>query len=269
MIEKITFGDLSLSYHFKYASKLPFFMDNKEISFKPGLNIIYAPNGTGKSTILSILAKSTASEQGGVSTLTQHWFHDIFNRDENRMGEIKVAHDGQPVVYINSRNAIGLIGGGAAFDDDFFKEGFTETKLHESSGFTTMHRLKKAMAILCGEEKIADSYNMKNFYSSDKDKRHEVFLMPSIALGQKTILLDEPESGLAIHAQSNLWNIIDKGAKEQNIQVIAATHSPFSLACDANFIELSPDYINIAKEKILTLALQLNIMQKIKETQGG
>lgn len=264
MIEKVVFGDLSASSCFEYAKKLEFFNKNEHVEFKPGLNIIFAPNGSGKSTILSMIAKATASEQGGVSSITSTWMNDLnLHKDRSTLGEIDVQHDGQPTIYVNSRKAVGLCGGMAAFDDDFFSEGLAETGLRESAGYTTMHRLNKVMNIFLGNVGIPDEYQIKtNREISDVAKR---ILAPKIPKYQKTIILDEPESGLAIHVQSNVWNLIDRAAKERNLQIIAATHSPFSLVCDAHFIELSDGYKSIAQSEISILHARMELTKKINE----
>lgn len=264
MIEKVTFGDLSISSEFEYAKKLDFFKGNDRVEFKPGLNIIFAPNGSGKSTILSMIAKATASEQGGVSTITSTWLNDLnLDADRTALGGIDVYHDGQPTIYVNSRKAVGLFGGMAAFDDDFFSEGVAEMRLRESAGYTTMHRLNKVMNILLGNAEIPDEYQTKTQRKID-DKAKKI-TAPKIQKSQKTIILDEPESGLAIHVQSNVWNLIDRAAKERNLQIIAATHSPFSLVCDAHFIELSDGYKSIAQSEISILYARMELTKKINE----
>lgn len=263
MIEKIDFEKIEESSVYGYAKKLDFFQKNKEVNFKPGLNVIFAPNGTGKSTILEIMAKFTASEQGGVSTITSSWKQDMMGHKENKMKGIQVFHDGQPTMYNNPRKAVGLFGGMAAFDDDFFNEGVMEAQLKESTGYTTMVRLQKILNILAGEGKMPQSFDKK----VSIDESYEQFLKASIEKGQQTIILDEPESGLAIHAQSKLFKIIEKAAKEKNLQIIIATHSPFALMSDANFIELQPGYVQKAKYEIQILSEILTLQDKIKEQQ--
>lgn len=264
MIEKIEFEDISKSTAYRYAQKLDFFKQNKSIEFKPGLNIIFAPNGTGKSTILEMLAKVSACEQGGVSTLTQSWMYDIKNNGENIFNGINIFHDGQPAVYNNPRKAVGLFGGMAAFDDDFFSEGIMEVQMRESTGYTTIIRLKKILDILTGKEEMP-----KNFDSKVKKlpEEYKKITEGNIPVGQQTMLLDEPESGLAIHVQSNIFKMIQKKALENKLQIIIATHSPFALTCDANFIELEPGYIQKTKYEIQMLSAMINLQDKIEEKQ--
>lgn len=262
MISNIDFTNIKEAENFSYATKLDFFKDNTSVEFKPGLNIIFAPNGTGKSTLLQIMAQFTACEQGGVSTITNSWLNDVSGFSKNKLDGLKVSHDGQPVMYCNPRNAVGLFGGMAAFDDDFMSEGIAEIQLKESTGYTTMSRLNKILAVLAGKQPLPEKIAQKNGTLNDYAKK---LLEATIPLGSKTVLLDEPESGLAIQAQSKLWKLVQKAAIEKDIQIIIATHSPFALTCKANFIELSPGYVNIAKEEIKQLAQHIEILDEIKK----
>lgn len=265
MFERIEFEDISQSKAYNYAEKLDFFKNNKSIEFKPGLNIIFAPNGTGKSTILEILAKFTASEQGGISTITNSWKQDMINFGVNTMKGIKVFHDGQPTLYNNPRKAVGLFGGMAAFDDDFFEQGIMETQLRESTGYTTMTRLQRVLAVLSGQAQMPKDFQKK----SSLDDTYNTFLKANIEKSQPTMILDEPESGLAIHVQANIFRMINKRAKENNLQIIVATHSPFALSCDANFIELQSGYLKIAKQEIELLSVMLKVQDKISEQENS
>lgn len=262
MIEKIEFDNIAQSQAYGYAEKLDFFKNNQSIEFKPGLNIIFAPNGTGKSTILEILAKFTASEQGGVSTITSTWMQDMFRYGESTMKGIKVFHDGQPTLYNNPRKAVGLFGGMAAFDDDFLTQGLMETQLKESTGYTTITRLQKVLGVLAGKEEMPQNFDKK---VHKIDEKYNQFLGATIEKGQQTMILDEPESGLAIHVQSNIFRMLQKQAKENKIQIIIATHSPFALTCNANFIELQPGYIKIAKQEIELLGEILKLQEELKK----
>lgn len=257
MFSKVSFKDLAKSKNkdYGYATKLPFFKENSEVEFKPGLNIIFAPNGTGKSTILSMMATATASKQGGYSVVTRDWNGRF---DTECMDGINVSHDGQAVMYCNPRQAVGLIGGQAAFDDEFFSEGLYDLKLNESTGKTTIARLGKVLGIIGGKDPFESKIEYRVPEDQIKEERRKL-LEPQIEKGQQSILLDEPESGLAIHVQNNIFTMLDKAAKEKNLQIIVATHSLFALSCvDANFIELQPGYIKIARDQLDLLFMKVN-----------
>jgi predicted ATPase len=114
MISEIQFPSLQKSKTFAYAADVAFFKANKSVVLKPGLNIFFGPNGCGKSSILRMAGLSLAAEQGGVSTVTRSWLGDVYDYDgTSKLEGINVVHDGQPILYGNPRNAVGLFGGQA------------------------------------------------------------------------------------------------------------------------------------------------------------
>jgi predicted ATPase len=266
MISSIEFDSVEKSKKFSYASEVEFFKTRKKLEFTPGLNILFGPNGCGKSTILRMIAMSLAAEQGGVSTITSSWAEGVFDRFESRstLDGIRVHHDGQPILYGNPRNATGLIGG-TAFDDDFMNEGLANSMSKDSTGWTTMRRLLKMIATLEGDHEFPSKFAERIL---KKSLRPEVqgLLAASIPVGPKTMLFDEPESGLAIPVQRNVLNSLFAGARKDGYQVIVATHSLFALGLPgANYIEMKEGYVQAAEDAVRAAALQLELMQKLKE----
>ena len=258
MIATLQFNDLSQS-SFAYASKLPFFQANSSVTFKPGLNVLFAPNGSGKSTLLNMLSLATACQQGGVSTVTQSWLTDVEQR--GHLKGVDVAHDGQAVMYANPRNAVGLVGGMAGFDDDFFEEGVRNATSKSSTGYTTMERLGKALNALTNPSDFPNSIPNKV-----PNKSLPETLIARFPEGPRTFLLDEPESGLGIPAQSNLFNLLAKYAPQH--QVIVATHSPFALTLDAHFIELTPGYVQSSRDSLRLMSTVLSIQSKVEQAKA-
>jgi predicted ATPase len=249
MITKLTINKNALESNseFSYVNKIPFFNLNNEISFQPGLNILFSPNGSGKSTLLKMLSLFTASNQGGVSTITNQWIHDAFMA--KKLNGISIKHDGQPVFYSNPREAVGLSHG--AFDDDFFNDGIQNTLSKKSSGSTTIQRLDKSFSILSGATKSPTSIVSKIGANNDAYE----FLKGNIPTGQQTHIFDEPETAMAIPAQEKLFEYFQK--LSHNTQIIIATHSPFALNCKANFIEFDDRYVKSSIESIGRLSLSL------------
>lgn len=255
MIDSILFNEtLKDNKRFDYALNLPFFKEHTTLKFTDGLNILFSPNGTGKSTILKMLGQATASEQGGHSTITNTWISDV-----NRRGHAKgftVIHDGQPVIYCNPRDTIGLIGGGAGFDDDFFTEGMQNLMLKESTGGETITKLVTAFSIMAGKNDFPTVIGNKTSYQTEEVP----VLKASIPKHKPTLIFDEPESGLATFLQANLFKKLEEASA--NFQIIVATHSVFSIGCSANFIELDNDllrgkksYREVTKEFLLNLMI--------------
>lgn len=261
MFKEIEFKDIEKSETFKYAKKLDFFKNNTKVEFQPGLNILFAPNGTGKSTLLKMLAQVTASEQGGVSTLTSSWKNDVFGFGEkNKLEGINVIHDGQPTMYSNPRTAIGLVGGMAGFDDDFFDQGLAEVQNKQSTGLTTLGRMGKIIQTIAGDMAMPKEFDKRISLDTETIE----MIRAKMPVGQQTIILDEPESGVGIQIQQKLYDMMEKGAKDNNLQIIVATHSPFALACDANFIELQPGYLEMSRLYIQALGSRIDAQREEK-----
>lgn len=265
MIKNIEIDSLDVSEEFSYAQKLAFFENRKQIQFQPGLNILFGPNGCGKSTILRMIALSLAAEQGGVSTITSTWVSALrkIRGNGSKLDGIKVNHDGQPIKYGNPRNAVGLFAGGAAFDDDFFNQGLKETQSRDSTGWTTMRRNIQMIAALSGEAPFPESMNWRIGRERVPEALMDL-LAPTIGQGQRTMLFDEPESGLAIPVQRNVMNKLFGAAKEQKFQVIVATHSPFALGLPgANYIEIEEGYLKESEATLELAVLQLRLMREL------
>jgi ABC-type cobalamin/Fe3+-siderophores transport system ATPase subunit len=277
MISEIQFPALALSKEFAYAAKVPFFITTKSVAFKPGLNILFGPNGCGKSTVLRMAALALAAEQGGVSTVTRDWLSKLYDYDgTERLAGITVLHDGQPVMYGNPRNAVGLIGGGAGFDDDFMQAGVASIRSKASTGYTTMQRLGSMIEV---SQKDAPFPARIDDRISARGGSHRGLaaalaqLKGTLPPGPKTLIFDEPESGLAIPAQGNLFNLLYAAARENGFQIIVATHSTFSLCLpEANYIEMAPDYLTYSEEAISSVHLRLEmrrVLAEVRQREAG
>lgn len=263
MIESITIekfkkakrGSAEQNRLFGYAENLPFFQEltkkrSAAVQFKPGLNILFGPNGSGKSTLLSMLALYLAAEQGGVSTVTQDWISKVFGFRSNDLNfHYHLAHDGQPILYGNPRQTVGLSGG--SFDDDFFSEGLINTFNRGSTGETTLFRLREILEVLSGKKPPPATISMRlqrnrlnDVWAARLDLIEKAVLKPTLPKGTFTVLIDEPESGLGLPWQAGLWrNILGHPKTAEHFQLIVATHSPFALGLDhAHYINLQAGY---------------------------
>lgn len=76
----------------------------------------------------------------------------------------------------------------------------------------------------------------------------QTHLTGSIPQGQRTIILDEPETGLSLPFQAGFWRNVMASKKAAGFQIIVATHSPFALNIEgANYIETSPGYLDTCR----------------------
>lgn len=257
MISEIVFGNIAKSKMFSYAAEVAFFKANKKIVFPPGLTILFGPNGCGKSTILKIIGLCLAAEQGGLSVVTQGWLQTVIDssfgpglktKQSSVLAPIKVKHDGQPILFGNPRNSVGVRSG--RIDDDFFSQGMLNATARDSTGEATMRKLRGMLAALHKDvgfpEEIERRVDAKSVNSVWKEKlaMADVLLAPSIPKGQRTQIFDEPESGLALPVQGNLFDMLHQTAAHNDFQVIVASHSPACLGlAGVNYIDMTPGYL--------------------------
>lgn len=267
MFSHIDLTGLSKSPLFSYAKDVPFFKGKKKLTFKPGLNILIGPNGSGKSTALRMLAHSTLCFQGGVSAVTEGAIQsgvDLLGRSAKPRGSgpvdrfgLKVHHDGQPVVFSDPRQTVGLDMG--AFDDDFFTQGVDEVVngKNRSHGQSTLSRVSHTLAVLENRAGFPKEVLRKVKKSQVNDlwgqgvDLLEKRLAPSIERGQPSVLLDEPEANFSLVWQARLWKRLADKALAQDFQIIVATHSAFALGIEhAHYIDVVPGFRQEA-EKVL------------------
>ncbi len=230
----------------------------RKFEFKPGLNVIWGRNGAGKSTIIQILANLFHCHQAGVPVVTETSIQDLFSSSEDPTKSIKVCHDGQGVRYFDPSMQVGVVGGGAAFDWDFGPEGVANYLFRGSAGQVTLKRFDKVLESLV---RRVDSPKVEYKVLSGKvnslwESRLKIvntILKGSGNVGQPTILLDEPERSLDLNYQPAIWRLLRAFAP--TTQFIVASHSLFSLRIpEANYIELSPEYLSGSEKALQLLA---------------
>lgn len=264
MFSYLDLQGLSQSAQFGYAANVPFLKDLKGLEFSGGLTVIFGPNGSGKSTILRMLAESMLAFQGGVSTLTQSSISDGVDlqkltmlrkdpsadiRHADQLG-LRVVHDGRPVIYCDSRKAVGLVGG--SFDDDFFERGLKETVSQGrlSHGQMSFSRLRGVLHLLRNPQefptevaRLISRRSINDLWAAGLDVL-EARIAHSIEPGLPSVLLDEPESNLSWPLQAQLWEALTRPQVRQRFQLIVVTHCPLALGLpDARYIETEPGYI--------------------------
>jgi energy-coupling factor transporter ATP-binding protein EcfA2 len=134
MIESLTVKDPSKT-PIKWLKDVPALSKPRAFAFTPGLNVLWGRNGSGKSTILTLLARALHCHTSGFPVITVDSLRELLDNAPNDKPEqalegIEIRHDGQGVRYFNPEQTVGLAGGGAYFDDDFFGEG-VRTKMFD------------------------------------------------------------------------------------------------------------------------------------------
>lgn len=229
----------------------------KQIKFKPGLNILWGPNGCGKTTILLAMARMLHCWQGGVSTLTEHSIRELFKlrfgsnlkSEDKYLNGVMPVHDGQAVFFVDPSKGVGA--SRSFFDNDFSFEQLMDMRDRGSSGQKTTMRLMPLIRLARGEEPPPVRCNINREYVNDLWisylDRVEETMRGTIPRGQPTVLLDEPDRSLDIPSQVGLWKILKMARK--SVQIIVATHSILALDIpDAHYIDLHRGYLKKCRE---------------------
>lgn len=267
---------------YKYIAELPLLKNNGKIHFKEGLNVIFAPNGSGKTTIMEMLAKATHSREWGYSRPTKKSMLDEkllrkISREEMEARNLsfyslfsvepffEVKHDAQTVLFCDPKFIVGGFG-----SDDTLNFGYEYMSVHKeehinvkgSTGNKNKHRMSLVNDVLDGvkkvDSKIDDKYTSKMSLSSlDRFKAEKFnldYLQPSIEKGQATILIDEPETALDLREKIKWFKSLEEKVKQQNLQVILITHSELALTFkNANFITSDNKYLEEARAEFKSL----------------
>jgi len=234
----------------KWLSSVEAFKTPRTFEFKPGLNILWGRNGSGKTSLTKVLARLFHCEQGNHPAVSQESLSELLGGDRfnpiNLSKGLAIEHDGQGVRHFDPGHAVGLTAGGAAFDWDFGMEGIQNQLFKGSAGQTNMFRFDRILNEIVTGEVPEVTWKIQRELVNDV-WRERIDLAKSILKkngkkGPPTILLDEHERSYDLNAQVGVWRLLR--AYSDQVQFIVASHSLFALKIpDAHYIELSPRYL--------------------------
>jgi len=244
--------------------------DHKKIEFTDGLNVLWGPNGCGKSSILKLIARYMHCEQGGYSLVTDTSLQEVCDYSKGFLDGARIKHCGQAVFHIDPSHAAGLVCGGAAFDYDFTTLGVANIMDRRSSGQTTTMRINMVLRRLLEEKITTIEHKVKPH--TDHQQAAVDFLCPTIKGGSTpkvTLLMDEPDRSLDYLTSFKFWrSIVPKFARD--FQVIVATHQPAVLkdGMGANLIDVDKGYLDVCKLVSLTPE-EIEAIKKKKREQSN
>jgi len=243
VIAKLAIDDSSAT-PIKWWPKVKALVNIKELDFAPGLNILWGRNGSGKSTVLRLIARMFHAEQGRFSTITQTSIDKLlgYGAKSTPRNGAKFRHDGQGVAYYDPGATPGLIGG--SFDDDFMMTGVSSIFTKGSSGQLVINEVAKILSKFKDKTSVAPVWKIKkNKWNTKRLESIEEFFKPSIEPSKPTLLFDEPDRSIDLPNQVTMWRGFPNLAHKY--QLLIATHSPLAANIEgANYIQLSDGYLD-------------------------
>lgn len=214
----------------------------REITFEPErVNVLWGPNGIGKSTIVLALARLTHCEQGGVPKVTKQSIGHFVDHLGKVNSGLRLSADGQPTFHYDPNARVGLIGNGVAFDPDFFSEGVLQTMSTMSSGQQTKRNTARILDHAVTTTGIDSTLLCKVTDDALRDVLANGLSNTTGETGRPTLLLDEPGRSIDLPNQVAMWQSL---MRQTRFQLIVATHSPFALEIEgAKYLDLQPGYL--------------------------
>ena len=254
-----------------FAANLPCLKGR--FTFTKGLNVLFGPNGCGKSTTLKIIAaycgiRTTGSMGcGGWSRFPDPMdlrrdFDDkiklpaaLKNMSPGKC-EAKVGWDGTASFLNHSMEDRPQ--GSALFDSaEESNDGMTDMMeqigvmvSRPSSGQLRLHEIGKIVKAALNPPdltKIPDKDVNINW--SGAWNAFATYVKTLERTGPVTLLLDEPDKSLSIESQIYLWKHLFPKMTNK-VQLIVATHSPFSVDIEANFVDMQEGYLEETRKAI-------------------
>ena len=217
-----------------YPSKYPFHVFRyrrlSELTFEP-VTILYGGNGSGKSTILQVIAQALSLERGAVFHGGPFFENYVnlckYDAAANTRGRIITSDDVFDYLlnlrYLNENL------------DDQREKLLAEYRDVKYSGFRMQsmadyERLKKQVDAMRLSGSQYAKANLMDAPPEHSNGESALKYFTQTIDGQALYLLDEPENSLSAERQLELQRFLSDSARFYGCQLVISTHSPFLLA---------------------------------------
>jgi iron complex transport system ATP-binding protein len=189
---------------FAYRGAAPVLKD-VSLTLAPGrITVLLGPNGSGKSTLLKLLLGILSPQSGEI-----RWDEKPIPKHQRSELARTVAYLPQSPAYELGQTVVeALRAGRTPYLQAFGLESERDVEVIQQTAemLQLNDLLNRPMEELSGGQ------------------RQRVFLGRALAQEPRAFLLDEPSTFLDLQHQSQLWQILQKLAKEKNLAILAASH---------------------------------------------
>ncbi len=252
MIRKIIFPKDSKGY----AAKLKLFenMPNP-LEVSNGITVLFGPNGCGKSTLLRMIGEYATCLVNGKG---DSWYKmpDPWESRHNNgriyipgpAGKLELEWDGCPTFYRDfTIYNPSFPHNNEVYTGQTIGE-FMRSASRGESTFQHVEDLEKALKTIPDVKNIAKNIQWNDVWN-DQLVAWKKYILSKWPAHGKTFLLDEPDAHLSLPTQAEIWEKLIEFSRKHEVQLIAASHSPFVLfRPEISIIEFRPGYVEQCKE---------------------